>query len=115
MAWLPEEVTAIELRPDVSEGDLLTLRVATPVGWIEIMGDIDIIGRCLLVTGAHIQSEHGANLVGVTNLRVVAQAILERMDCDEARIEGATRTTGASPGHRPRDIRFTRRAGATPG
>jgi hypothetical protein len=108
MAWLPEDVTSLELQPDASDGDILTIRVVTPAGWVDIMGDIDITGRCLMVFRAHIQSENGANRVGVANLRVIAKVVLERMDCDEARIEGADRTTGARPGHRPRIVRFTR-------
>jgi hypothetical protein len=108
MAWLPEDVTDVELQPDASAGDILTIRVETPAGWVDIMGDIDITGRCLMVYRAHVQSENGANRVGVANLRVIAKVVLERMDCDEARIEGADRTTGARPGHQPRIIRFTR-------
>jgi hypothetical protein len=112
MSWLPTDVTNVELVPDTSEGDIITIRVDTPAGQVRVMGDIDIVGRVLIVRRAHIHSEQGANAVGVANLRVIAEVVLERMDCDEARIEGATRTTGASPGHRPREIRFTRRSGA---
>jgi hypothetical protein len=40
---------------------------------------------------------------------VIAQAVMEGMDLDGLIVKGALRSTGANPGHRPRDIRFTRR------
>jgi hypothetical protein len=107
MAWLPEDITAIDLETDACEDDLATIRITTPAGVIEIMGIVDFQGRTLLVRNAHIQGLR-ANAVGRANLNVIAKALLERIDCDEVRIEGAARTTGASPGHRPREMRFTR-------
>lgn len=108
MPWTVNDITAVEIEPDHTDGGVVTIRVATPAGTVRIMGQIDIEGRTLVVKGAHIQSDGGANAFGVVNLRVIALAVLERIDCDETRIEGAARTTGANPGHRPRVIRFTR-------
>jgi hypothetical protein len=107
MPWVPEDITAIDLETDACEGDLATIRITTPAGVIEIMGHVDFQGRTLLVRNAHIQGLR-ANAVGRANLHVIAKALLERIDCDEIRIEGEARTTGANPGHRPREIRFTR-------
>jgi hypothetical protein len=107
MTWLPEDITAIDLETDACDGDLATIRIRTPAGAIEIMGTVDFQGRTLLVRDAHIQGLR-RNAVGRANLYVIAKALLERIDCDEIRIEGAVRTTGANPGHRPRAMRFTR-------
>src|SRR5688500_18121847 len=51
----------------------------------------------------------GANAIGPGNLRSLAEVVMERLDFDALEIEGALRTTGASPGRRPRPLRFTRR------
>ena len=109
MGWQLDDITAVELVTDLSDGDLVTIRVSTPVGAIEIMGMVTFDGPVVVVTNTHIQGL-SANAVGVSNIRIIAEAVLERIDCDEARIEGAARTTGANPGHRPRVIRFTRRS-----
>ena len=108
MAWALDDVGPIEMEPADSAGDLVTIRVTTPVGPVLIMGEIDIVGRQLFVKGVHIESDSGARSIGMVNLRTIARAVLKRIDCDEARVEGATRTTGANPGHRPRALRFTR-------
>jgi hypothetical protein len=107
MAWSPEDITTIDLETDACEGDLATIRITTPAGVIEILGIVDFQGRTLLVRDAHIQGLR-ANAVGRANLHVIAKAFLERIDCDEVRIEGATCTTGASLGSRPREMRFAR-------
>jgi hypothetical protein len=107
MAWSREDITAIDLETDACEGDLATIRISTPAGVIEIMGMIDFQGRNVLVRNAHIQGLR-ANAIGRASLHVIAKAFLERIDCDEIRIEGATCTTGASLGSRPRAMRFAR-------
>jgi hypothetical protein len=56
---VPEDVTDVEFQPDASEGDSLTIRVQTPASWVDVMGDIDITGRCLMVYRAHVQSAAG--------------------------------------------------------
>jgi hypothetical protein len=74
------------------------------------MAEIDLVGRTLILNGTHLESDGGPQSIGVANLRAVAAAVLEWMDCDEARIEGAPRTTGANPGLKPRALRFTLRS-----
>jgi hypothetical protein len=75
------------------------------------MAEPDQDGRVLLLRGLHMHAESaGANVVGAANLRVLADMIMERMDYDELIVEGAIRTSGANPGHRPRQLRFTRRS-----
>lgn len=108
MLWPPNDITFLGIADDISQGDVVTIRIGTPVGIVWLMGEIAIQGRLLLVRGLHMHSEGGPNAVGIGNLRLMARLVLERLDCDEARIEGALRTTGANPDHRPRTIRIAR-------
>ena len=75
------------------------------------MADIEFEndGRRLVLKGVHIHSEGGPRSIGIANLRVLADFILAKVNCDETIVEGASRTTGANPGHLPRPLRFTRR------
>lgn len=109
-SWSPDDIAYIGVEPGMSEGDVITVSVSTPVGVLRMIGLIEIEGRTLLVSGFHMQGASPGS-VGIANLRLIGAAILERIDCDEGRVEGAVRTTGASPGHRPRVVRLTRRPG----
>jgi hypothetical protein len=75
------------------------------------MAELEEHGRTLRLIGLHIQGA-AANAIGVANLRVLADAVMEKMDYDAIEIEGAIRTTGAGPGRRPGCLRFTRRSGS---
>ena len=108
MPWSPDDIASVEIVDDYSEGDVVTIRVHTPAGVIEIMGSIEFSGPILIASEVHIQGLT-PNALGMANLRVIAEVILERIDCDEARIEGAARTTGSRPGRRPGVLRFARR------
>jgi hypothetical protein len=114
MRWTPQDLALAGIVPDLSEGNVVTIRIASPAGVIAIMAEVDIDpgGRTLVLNGTHMQSDGS---VGVANLRVVADFVLERMDCDEAVVKGAPRTSGANPGHRPGPLRFTRRPGSPSG
>ena len=114
MRWTPRNLTLIEVVTGLSEGDILTVRIGTPAGEVMIMARVDIRGRTLALDRVHIQSTGGPRSIGLTNLRAIAEFALERMDCDEARIEGAARTTGANPGRTPNPLRFIRRPCAVP-
>ena len=90
----------------------MTIKIIIPGGSLEIMGEPELLGDVLYVKGVHISSEGIApNDVGFANLRVIAQTILKEMNYDDIRIEGAVRTTGANPGHRPLPFRFARNRG----
>ena len=115
MPWAIDELTWIGADDLASEGDIITVIVSTPIGIVNVMAKVDIerdpgTGRIRVnLTGAHIHSDAGANAIGIGNLRVLADFILRKVDCDEARDEGASRTSGANPDHFPRALRFTRR------
>lgn len=86
MPWTLDDITGVELDAELSEGDVLTVCVNTPAGEIWIIGEIEIDGRLLVAKGVHMHGD-GANSVGIANLRIIAAAILDRIDCDEARVE----------------------------
>jgi hypothetical protein len=68
------------------------------------------LDKSLLLLGMHVQSETvDVNTIGAANLWVIARASMEVLDLDEIVVTGAPRTTGASPGRRPAERRFTRR------
>ncbi len=110
MPWPLQSLTWLGTTEDgTSEGDILTVRIGTPDGVLVVMGEVEFRDRLVIVRGANIHAEGlGPNAVGIANLRVAAAFVLKRIDCDEARVEGAIRTSGANPGHFPRPLRFTR-------
>ncbi len=108
MTWDRSDITFRGFDPDATEGDVVTITLGTPTGDVQIMAELDIEGRTLVLRNAHVDSNGGPWSVGIANLRMMASVVLEWMDCDEARIEGATRTTGANPGRTPRPFGFRR-------
>ncbi len=113
MAWTIADLTWLGIDEAASGGDVITITIGTPLGQVQIMGEAAFEMRGsrsqLIVRRAHIHSDSGSNTIGVANLHTVAELILQKVDCDEARIEGAPRTSGANPGHTPRPLRYTRR------
>lgn len=105
--WKAHEIQIVGLDDGASAGDLVTVVFDTPAGRIIAIGAVSIADQTLSVRGLSIQGA-AANAVGLVNLRILIRHVLERLDCHEARIEGALRTTGANPGHAPRVIRVTR-------
>jgi hypothetical protein len=109
MRWQPADIT-FEVVVEETDHPVATVSFGTPAGEIKIMAELEEQGRTLRLIGLHIQGAV-ANAIGVANLRVLADAVMEKMDYDAIEIEGAVRTTGASPGRRPGRFRFTRRCG----
>ncbi|MGH7211436.1 MAG: hypothetical protein ACREF1_08255 [Acetobacteraceae bacterium] len=99
---------SFEMVDDLTSDPVVTIAVETPDGTLRFMAEPEAAGATLILRGMHV---HGAsaNAIGAANLMVVAQAVMERMNLDGLVVEGALRTTGANPGHRPRVLRFSRR------
>ena len=112
--WAPGDLD-FEVLDDGTDDPIVTVRIGTPDGVLLIMAEVAQEGRTLRLLDLHIQSDAGANAIGLSALRLIANVAMERMDYDEIVVEGAVRTTGANPGHRPRPLRFARRARAAPG
>lgn len=107
MAWTPDQI-AFDFVIDLVEGPVLTASVFTPAGLLLVMAEPEEeeSGKRLILRRFHVQGAT-ANQVGQTNLRAIAKAAMKGLGYDELVVEGAVRTTGARPGHRPRRIRFT--------
>jgi hypothetical protein len=108
MAWRTAEI-GFRLFDDLTSESVVTVEIATPAGVLLAMAEPEERGKALILHGFHMQATRGANSVGPGNLRLLADIVMERMGYDEIVIEGAVRTSGANPGHRPRPRRFTRR------
>ena len=92
-----------------TEHPVVTIIVRVPGGVMLIMGEPSEVGRTLVVDGVHISSQGLApNHVGIPNLRLVAEVVMEELDYDEIKVIGEIRATGANKGRRPRPFRFTR-------
>jgi hypothetical protein len=100
----------IEIIRDQSDENIVVARVATTVGTILVMAEVELADRTLTLSGVHIQGDDvKANEVGVAGLRRMIQEAMEELGVDEVVIVGAVRTRGANPGRAPRPLRFTRK------
>ena len=113
--WMQGAINFDDIDYDATDHPVVTIRVVTPVGLIEVMAEVAVNRRSLRLQRLHVQSSAEPNEIGHANWRLIATMMMERMDYDEIIVEGAVRTTGASAGRRPQPIRFTRRIRAAPG
>src|ERR1019366_7813957 len=106
--WRASDITIV-LDDDETDDSIVTADIVTPAGTIEIMASFALDANTLTLNGLHIQRPaKDTGPFGRANLRRLVDAVLEAIDCDEIRIEGAPRTTGAGPGRR-QILRFKRR------
>jgi hypothetical protein len=105
--WTTEEIS-FDIVYDLTGHPVVTTLVLTPVGPPRFMAEPVMQGATTLLKGLHVQAL-SRNAVGMANLTLIARVVMERMDLDGLVVDGAVRSTGANPGHRPRGIRFTRR------
>jgi hypothetical protein len=111
MTERPSPVTVRFLDRD-SEGDVVTLEFETATGSVLVMAEVHLAGRTAYASELHIHSnDRGKNAFGWVQLRTFAWAALDLLGDDyvELVIRGGVRTSGARPGRRPGDLRFTRR------
>jgi hypothetical protein len=57
----------------------VTVNVATPAGMMKLMAEPERIGRTLVLHGVHMQ-DLMPNAVGVANLFVLADVVMQRME-----------------------------------
>ncbi|MCA7119923.1 MAG: hypothetical protein LGL72_11070 [Acidibrevibacterium sp.] len=74
---------------------------------LEVVADVRINGEIMVASNVHIQGP-GKNCVGWPGLRQFAEDLIEELELDELRIEGAPRTSGAGPGRKPCPLVFRR-------
>src|SRR6266702_4799215 len=100
---------AIFLDGAQTDDPIVTAVIMTPVGELEVMAMVVSDRTTLTLSALHIQrSGDFVRPFGLGNLRRLADAVMEELDCDGIRIEGAARTTGSGPGRR-QILRFKRR------
>jgi hypothetical protein len=87
------------------EGDTLSAELSCQSQTISIVADVAFEGRVALLWSGHIHGD-GANTLGGAALLSLTRWAMEFLDVDELRIAGATRTSGANPGHTPRLLVF---------
>jgi hypothetical protein len=100
--WTEADVT-VEI--DEADENVMLVVIATPVGKLQIIGNITRIGRVLHVHKAHADGLHPGAL-GRAGLNAVGRKLLVEADVDEIIIEGGTRTTGKNVGRPPKPFRF---------
>ena len=79
--------------------------IDVPGATITIMGEVEDVEGGLVVSRAHI-SPPDARVLTRKTMGVIADRILGDTGYDFIVVRGAARTTGARPGHTPRDFRF---------
>lgn len=92
---------------ELAQGDVVLATFGRDVDILEIVADVELHARNAILSRLHIRGA-GPNAVGPTALRALARDVMDWLDVDELRIEGATRTSGAGPGHDPRPLIFRR-------
>jgi hypothetical protein len=104
--WKPDQIVVDLQDVDSSEQPPVALvRIATPIGIIELLGAIWFNGRTLHVNEVHVGGlSRGA--CGRDGLNAIGRKLLEVADVDQIIIQGATRTTGCNAGRIPKVIRF---------
>ena len=90
---------------DDSEGDVVIASIWIPDGLVEVIAEGELCGKSIILKEFHVQGL-GANQLGASQLRAIGRHKLETLDYDQFIIEGGRRTTGASKGRRPKQIRI---------
>jgi hypothetical protein len=112
----PQSIT-FHLVDGDSDGSIVTVEFETTAGSLLVMAEVRAVERTAYASKLHLQSnDRGKNAFGWMRLRTLAWVVLDWLgdNYDELIIEGAVRTSGANPGRRPGDLRFTRRLRSTP-
>jgi hypothetical protein len=91
-------LVAVRLVDDESDGDIVTVDFEMTTGSLRIMAEVHAVGRTV-----HASAFRPRSLPWTCALDWLGD------DYDELVIKGAVRTSGANPGRRPGDLRFTRR------
>jgi hypothetical protein len=94
---------------DEVEANLMLVSITCPAGRLGIIGSVFRVGRVLHIDDVHVQGLHPGAL-GRRGLNSIGRKFLAEADVEEIVIKGSARTTGKSPGERPRGIRFPRQS-----
>jgi hypothetical protein len=104
---LHKEDIDYRLLDDGSEGEVATIVIEVPGATIMVMGELEDVDGGLVVDRTHISiSPPDARVLTRKTMGVIAERVLEDTGYGYIIVRGAARTTGARPGHTPRDFRF---------
>ena len=78
MKWTADQLS-FEIVTDETDDPVVTIAITTPVGVLKVMAEVEECGTVLLLKGTHAQAE-AVNMVGVSNLRPIAQVVTERLE-----------------------------------
>ena len=92
---------------DDSDPPTLLVRITTPARVVQIIGNLQLIGRTLHIDKAHIGGLD-SNALGIAGLNAIGRKLLEEADVTEIIIKGGARTSGRCAGRIPHVIRFPR-------
>ena len=98
----PQDIT---FSLDLVDEAVALIQITTPVGAVELLGEVRVSNRTLYVDKAHVGGP-GKGSLGRAGLNAVCKKILVEADVDEVRIQGGIRTTGCNPGRSPRLFRY---------
>ncbi|HYP57098.1 MAG TPA: hypothetical protein VEQ35_02310 [Beijerinckia sp.] len=100
--WNAAKIT-IEI--EQAEGSVMIVNIHTPLGTLDLVGEVKRIGRILYVDRAHVQGlKPGA--LGRDGLNAIGRKLLKEADVDKIVVYGGVRTTGKGKGRRPQPIHF---------
>jgi len=86
---------------DDTDDPVVIISIEIPEGVLKVMAEVEVDQerRHIFAKGLHLHGEgFDPNGLGASRLRQIAALVLEELDCEECRIEGGVRTTGANPG-----------------
>ena len=85
------------------EGNVVEYALKGPRGQMNVMTEMDRKGNTIILRGTHIEGA-GPGSQGLRELREFARLFAREQGAMKIVIEGGMRTTGANPGHIPKDI-----------
>lgn len=98
MGDVEESVTVVDRDEDVIE-----VLIRTPYGDVTVVTGFGMEGDALVLRELHIEGP-GAGTLSPARLRSYARELGRQEGVRRVIVQGAKRTTGANPGHRPRVI-----------
>ncbi len=109
MRWSLDDLRPLQIVIDEAADPMAIIAIGTPAGRVRMIAEISDDDGTLRLDAAHVEGP-GRNAIGIANMRVLAELVMETLNYEAIEIQGAGRTTGANPSrdHRPR-FRFTRR------
>jgi hypothetical protein len=99
------ESGCISIEVSVVDEEVMLVEIATPVGTMEVLGNVTRVGRVLYIRKADMDGLYRGAL-GRSGLNAICQKIMEEADVDQIVIEGGTRSTGKNRGRIPKPFRY---------